>query len=127
MLTWHNLQTYCLAKREATEDFPFGDDTPVYKVVGKMFALLGIGIGSELRLTLKCDPEHALFLRETYPAVQGGYYMNKRYWNTVTLDGSIPDGEIFTMIDESYRLVVGGLKKADRARLLSPPPDGAPA
>lgn len=117
MVSWEQVQAYCLAKKGATEDFPFGDGVPVYKVLDKMFALVGLEGG--LRITLKCDPDKALLLREMYPAVQGGYYMNKRHWNTVTIDGSIPDDELLAMIDDSYRLVVKGLKKAERDSLLN--------
>jgi predicted DNA-binding protein (MmcQ/YjbR family) len=78
-----------LRKKGVTEDFPFGDNVPVYKVLEKMFALVALHEG--FRITLKCDPEQALLLRDMYPAVQGGYYTNKRHWNTITIDGSIPD------------------------------------
>jgi predicted DNA-binding protein (MmcQ/YjbR family) len=89
MVSWDQVQTYCLAKKGVTEDFPFGDNVPVYKVLEKMFALVALHEG--FRITLKCDPEQALLLRDMYPAVQGGYYTNKRHWNTITIDGSIPD------------------------------------
>lgn len=115
MVSWQQLQAHCLAQTGAEEDFPFGDGVPVYKVMGKMFALVSWNDG--LRITLKCDPDKALWLRETYPTIQGGYYMNKRHWNTITIDGSIPDAHLCAMIDESYRLVVKGLKKAERQHL----------
>jgi len=76
----------------------------VFKVRGKMFALITVQ-DTPLRINLKCDPELALHLRAAYPAVQPGYHMNKKHWNTITLDGSLPDTEILTMIDDSYDLV----------------------
>jgi predicted DNA-binding protein (MmcQ/YjbR family) len=108
---------YLLSKPGVTEERPFGPDTLVYKVMGKMFALLAWE-ATPLRVNLKCDPEHAMVLREIYPAVLPGYHMNKRHWNTVVLDGSIPEDEIRAMVDESYDLVVAGLKKSDRDQLL---------
>ncbi|NJO07471.1 MAG: MmcQ/YjbR family DNA-binding protein [Chloroflexaceae bacterium] len=102
-------------KNAVTESFPFGDDVAVYKVLEKMFALLSSG--ANVRITLKCDPDKALLLRDIYPAVQGGYYMNKHHWNTITIDGTVPDDELLAMIDDSYRLVVKGLPRADREQL----------
>jgi predicted DNA-binding protein (MmcQ/YjbR family) len=83
--------------------------------MGKMFAL--VGDGEPLAVNLKCDPDEAVFLRQMYSAIEPGYHMNKRLWNTVTIDGSIPDEEIRQMVDTSYNLVVKGLKKADREAL----------
>jgi predicted DNA-binding protein (MmcQ/YjbR family) len=83
--------------------------------MGKMFAL--VGDGEPLAVNLKCDPDEAVFLRQMYSAIEPGYHMNKRLWNTVTIDGSIPDEEIRQMVDISYNLVVKGLKKADREAL----------
>lgn len=91
-------------KPDAAETYPFGPDVMVFKVQGKIFALLAHR-DQPLRLSLKCDPAYAVFLRDTYPAVQPGYHLNKQHWNTVTLDGSVPDDEVRQMIDESYRLV----------------------
>ena len=107
------LRAYLGEKQGAAEDFPFGPDALVCKVSGKMFALLAWQ-AKPLRISLKCDPDYALALRDMYPAVQPGYYLNKAHWNTITLDGSIPDAEIFTWIDQSYRLVVNGLPKKER-------------
>ena len=105
-------------KRGADEDRPFGPDTAVYKIINqKMFAL--VPDGDPLQINLKCDPDEAIFLRQMYPAVKPGYHMNKRHWNTVTIDGSIPDQEIYQMIDSSYNLVFKSLKKADRESLQS--------
>ena len=111
-----DLRAYLVGKPHATEEYPFGPETLVLKVAGKLFALVGIN-EAPLRLTLKCDPIDAPFLRDTYQAIQPGYYMNKRHWNTITLDGSIPPPEIEAMIDTSYKLVVNGLTRAERARL----------
>jgi predicted DNA-binding protein (MmcQ/YjbR family) len=110
------LRAYLLEKKGATEERPFGPEALVFKVVGKMFALVAWE-ESPLRITLKCDPDNALALRDQYEAVQPGYYANKRHWNTITLDGSVPNDEILGMIDDSYDLVVKGLKKAVRQEL----------
>ena len=112
------LRSGLIEKKGTTEERPFGPDALVYKVMGKMFALIA-WTETPLRITLKCDPEHAVVLRKTYEAVQPGYYMSKRHWNTITLDGTILDDEILEMIDDSYALVVKGLKKALRQELES--------
>ncbi|MBW1841765.1 MAG: MmcQ/YjbR family DNA-binding protein [Deltaproteobacteria bacterium] len=110
------LREYLLKKMGASEDFPFGPDVMVFKVMGKMFALVACK-ETPLRINLKCDPDLALHLRSAYNAVLPGYHMNKKHWNTVVLDGSMPDEEILSMIDDSYDLVVKGLKKSDQKRL----------
>ena len=110
------LQSYLLNKKGSFEEFPFGPEVMVYKVMGKMFALV-FWRESLLRINLKCDPDLAMHFRAMYKAITPGYHMNKRHWNTITLDGSISDKEIFSMIDDSYNLVVKGLKKADRKKL----------
>ncbi len=110
------LRTYCLSKNGVTEDMPFGDDILVFRVKSKLFALTGLD-ALPLTVNLKCDPERALELRARYEAVQPGYHMNKKHWNTVLLDGSIPHDEVREMIDHSYDLVVRGLKKAEREEL----------
>lgn len=107
------LRNYLLGKPGASEDFPFDETTLVFKVGGKMFALIGIQ-QQPLRLNLKCDPLQAELLRERYPAVLPGYHMNKRHWNTLVLDGSLPAEEIRAMIDASYELVVKGLPRNSR-------------
>ena len=104
---------YLLGKPEAMEDYPFGPDVAVMKVCDKMFATLGQESG-EGRMNLKCDPDQALALRDIFSAVLPGYHMNKKHWNTIKLDGSIPEGEIQRMIDHSFALVVGGLPKKVR-------------
>lgn len=113
-----DLRAYLMQKQRTTEEMPFGPDTLVFKVTGKMFALVAWQ-SSPLRISLKCDPGDALALRDMYPAVQPGYYLNKKHWNTITLDGTIPESELLTMIDNSYRLVVKSLKKAERDALLA--------
>ena len=109
-------RAYFLSRPEAFEDFPFGPDVYVYKIANKMFATLVESDGLA-RMNLKCEPNEALFLRDTFEAVQPGYHMNKTHWNTVLLDGSIPRGELERMIDRSYGLVVKSLKKAERTAL----------
>ena len=110
------LRSYLLAKPGVSEELPFGPDALVFKVLGKMFALVAWR-STPLTISLKCDPNLALLLRETYTAVRPGYHLNKRHWNTVTLDGEIPEDEVEEMIDGSYDLVVRGLTKAERVRL----------
>ncbi len=110
------LRKYLQSNKGTVEDTPFGPEALVFKVKGKMFALVAWE-ETPLRVTLKCDPDDALALRAQYQAVQPGYYMNKKHWNTLTLDGSISDEQILEMIDGSYELVVDGLKKADRQEL----------
>lgn len=111
------LRAILLQKPASTEELPFGPDTLVFKVKGKMFALVPKEEPAP-SISLKCDPDEALFLRDIYVAVNPGYHLNKRHWNTVTLDGTVPETELLRMIDDSYRLVVKGLKKADREGLV---------
>jgi predicted DNA-binding protein (MmcQ/YjbR family) len=105
-----------LAHSGTTEETPFGPEALVFKVMGKMYALVAWD-EDPLHLTLKCDPDQALFLRDLYPAVRPGYHMNKRHWNTITLDGSIPDEELRRLITDSYDLVVRGLTARQREEL----------
>jgi predicted DNA-binding protein (MmcQ/YjbR family) len=107
------LRSYLLSKPMAVEDFPFDNVTLVIKVKGKMFALVGIN-DDPLRVNLKCEPTKAEFLRAQYQAVLPGYHMNKRHWNTLVLDGSIPEAGVLLMIDDSYALVVQGMPKSRR-------------
>lgn len=111
------LRDYLLQKESTTEEMPFGPEALVFKVAGKMFALVAWQ-ETPLKISLKCDPMEALFLRDMYTAVTPGYHLNKRHWNTITLDGSVPEAELRRMIDDSYVLVVQGLKKAERDALL---------
>ena len=107
---------YCLRKRGATEGTPFGETVLVFKVAGKIFAL---AVLDEIPATvnMKCDPDLALALRDQYDQVQPGYHMNKKHWNTVEIDGGIPDGELRKMIDHSYDLVVQRLPRASRSTI----------
>jgi len=98
-----SLREYCISKKGATESFPFGEDTLVFKVTGKIFAL--VNLDGDLSINLKCDPTLAIELRERYSSVTSGYHMNKKHWNTVLLDGSVPDKEILSWIDHSYDLI----------------------
>ena len=108
-------QKYCLLKKGAHEDFPFGDDTMVMKVMGKIFAMANLD--GPLSLNLKCDPEMAVELRERYQAVRPGYHMNKKHWNTVEIDDSVTDALIRQWIDHSYNLVVSQLPAKLRKNL----------
>ena len=102
---------YCLTKRGASEEIPFGPDVLVFKVAGKMFALAAL---DELPTTvnLKCDPDLALDLRDRYEQVRPGYHMNKKHWNTIEIEAGIPDVELRKMIDHSYELVIKRLPKS---------------
>lgn len=102
-------QEFCLSLPEVTEEFPFGPDTLVYKVRGKMFALTNLDTFDSINL--KCDPEEAIELRERYPAVTPGYHMNKKHWNTIALDNSIKDILLYSWIRSSYDLVLSGMPK----------------
>jgi predicted DNA-binding protein (MmcQ/YjbR family) len=104
----------CRALRGASEGFPFGETAAVFKVAGKMFAIVESGHG---RVSLKCDPGYAVVLREQYAAVTAGYHLDKRHWNSVMLDASVPNNVLREWIVDSYELVVAGLTRAARATL----------
>jgi predicted DNA-binding protein (MmcQ/YjbR family) len=106
---------YCLAKKGVTEEFPFGEDTLVYKVMGKMFALTDLE--SFESINLKVDPEEGQELREKYESVQPGYHMNKKHWITVKIDGLIPDKVLLKWLDNSYQLVASSLTKSQKSAL----------
>lgn len=107
-------RAYCLSKKGTDESFPFGEQTLVFKVMGKMFALLGLD-RTPSSVNLKCEPERAIELRETYPDdIFPGYHMNKKHWNTVMLEGEISDDILIELTNHSYDLVVSKLKKADK-------------
>lgn len=110
------LVDYALGKPGAEATFPFGPGVLVVKVRGKMFALTSQREPYPT-FNLKCDPEQALILREAFPAVTPGYHMNKRHWNTISLDGSLSLEDLQRMVDHSYELVVRSLTKADRVSL----------
>ncbi|NWK56703.1 MmcQ/YjbR family DNA-binding protein [Verrucomicrobiaceae bacterium N1E253] len=107
---------HCLALKGVEETTPFGPDVLVYKVMGKMFALTSPD-GFPSRVNLKCDPERAVELRDEYASILPGYHMNKRHWNTVVLDGGVPDPLMRELIEHSYQLVVKGLTKKRRDEL----------
>jgi predicted DNA-binding protein (MmcQ/YjbR family) len=106
---------YCISKPSVTEGFPFDNETLVFKVMDKMFALTNVEQFSSINL--KCDPELAIKLRESFPAVQPGYHMNKKHWNTIEMDGSVSNEQLYQWIDHSYDLVVSGLPKKVREEL----------
>jgi predicted DNA-binding protein (MmcQ/YjbR family) len=119
-----SFREYCLGNPAVTEGTPFGEDVLVFKISGKIFALLAL---DEVPPTanLKCDPDRALELKDRYEQVRPGYHMNKKHWNTVEIDSGIPDSELRKMVDHSYDLVVRSLPTRQRAKLegrtLSPP------
>jgi len=110
------IRKYCLKKPVVTEDFPFDENTLVFRVMGKIFLLAAIN-EIPLRINLKCDPEKAVELREEYDSVLPGYHMNKTHWNTILIDGSVPSQEILNWITDSYMQVVHGLKKQEKERI----------
>ncbi len=109
------IREYCLKKNGVTESLPFNEDSPVYKVMSKIFLIANLIPPTSINL--KCDPEKAVELRERYPAVTPGYHMNKLHWNTVMLDNSVPDKLILNWIDDSYNLVANGLSKKEKEQL----------
>ena len=109
--------TFCLSLPGTSEGFPFGENTLVFYVMGKLFALTDVDAFESVNL--KCDPEEAVELRERYDAVQPGYHMNKKHWNTVLFDGSIPDKLLLEWTKKSYDLVVKGLPKKVQEELAS--------
>lgn len=115
-MTAEELERIALGLPEAALDHPFGPETDVYKVAGKVFGIMNPA-GVPPQVTLKCEPGLALELRAQFPAVVPGYHTNKRHWNTVTLDGSVPDDEVRDMVEHSYAQVVATLPKAVRLRL----------
>ena len=114
-MTRKQLRDFCLSFPGAVEEFPFGPETHVYKARRKIFALSAMA--SPLKVSLKCDPDLADELRRSYPDVVPGYHLNKRHWNTVTLDGSLPDEMVLDMLEDSYDLVVSAMPRKTRERL----------
>lgn len=106
------LRDYCLSKEHASESFPFGEDTLVFKVFGKIFLLTGLDDNASFNA--KCDPELAISLREEYDEVKPGYHMNKVHWNTVNMNGRLSSQQIMEMIDHSYELVLKSVPKSKR-------------
>ena len=106
---------HCLRKKGVTEEFPFGEATLVYKVMGKMFALSDLDNFDGINL--KCDPERGAQLREQHASIIPGYHMNKKHWITVAMDGSLPDKFVLGLVDDSYQLVVDSLTKSQKLTL----------
>ncbi len=104
---------YCYAKENVVEDFPFGPDTLVMKLKGKIFAITGLQSG-DFKVNLKCNPEKAIELRARYPEIQPGFHMNKKHWNTVDFESSLSDKFLKELIDESYELIRKSLPLKDR-------------
>ena len=107
-----SFRQFCLSFPDVSEEFPFGPETLVFKVKGKMFALTDLDLF--VSINLKCDPDEVIELRERYPAVQPGYHMNKKHWNTILMDNSIPDRNLKEWIENSYQLVRASLPKSQR-------------
>lgn len=119
-MTPQELRTLCLSFDATVEEFPFDPETSVFKVLGKLFALTALD-AEPLKINLKCDPEDAVRLRAEHPdLIVPGWHMNKRHWNTVTVDGDLPDHLVRELVEDSYDLVVAGLPRADRLRLDRP-------
>jgi predicted DNA-binding protein (MmcQ/YjbR family) len=110
------LRRWCLRQPGAVEEFPFGPEHSVFKVAGKMFALSALG-RAPLEVSVKCEPDLAVALRGSYPAIRAGYHLNKRHWNTITLDGSIADQLVRDLIEDSYDLIVSALPRRVRDQL----------
>lgn len=117
-MQFDDVRDYCLELLGTEEDFPFGPDIYVYKIKGKIFAILGTEQG-EGRLNLKCDPDEALALRDIFPAITPGYHMNKKHWNTVRLNSTVPELEIKRQIDQSRLLVLRSLPKNQQKSFLA--------
>ncbi|MFF7854163.1 MmcQ/YjbR family DNA-binding protein [Streptomyces sp. NPDC007904] len=116
-MTPGELRALCLSFNAAVEDFPFNPETSVFKVLGKLFALTNLD-ARPLRVNLKCDPDDAIRLRTAHPdLIVPGYHMNKRHWNTVTADGTLPDRLVRELVEDSYDLVVAGLPRTERLKL----------
>ena len=115
----------CTTKPGSAEGYPFGDEVAVFKIAGRMFALVSLGPAPG-SVSLKCDPGLAADLRSRYETITPGYHLNKRHWNTITLDGSVPDEDVLELIDHSYDLVLAGLTKDQRHHLISCVTAGGP-
>ena len=115
-MTPDELRQACLSLPGADETCPFSEGLSVFKVEGKIFAITRLD-GVPLEVSLKCEPELAEQLRVTHPAIRAGYHLNKRHWNTVTIDGSVPDAMVLSLVEDSWALVVDGLPRRVRERL----------
>jgi len=112
------IHEYCLNKSGVTDSMPFGDTVVVYKVCGKIFLLMSLN-DSPLQFNVKCDPSKVITLREQYSCVIPGYHMNKKHWNTITIDGSVNNKLLIEWIDHSYEIIIARLSKTERMKLLS--------
>ena len=108
-----SLRNYCLSKKSASEDMPFGEDTLVFRVLGKIFTLTSLDTEG-CRVNLKCNPDYAIELREKFEDIQPGYHMNKKHWNTVNCENGLDSALIKSLIDHSYELIVQSMTKAQR-------------
>jgi predicted DNA-binding protein (MmcQ/YjbR family) len=115
MLSNDELRKICLAQKSAVETYPFGEQVAVFKVMGKMFAL--VAFDEESYISLKIDPEESLLLQASYPQITPGYHLNKKHWVTVKGDEHLPDDLVVGLIEDAYALVVKSLTKAQRAEL----------
>jgi len=115
LMNIEEIREFCLSLKGVTEDMPFGDDTLVFRVMNKIFAL--VNLSGEPRINLKCDPEKAIALREEFSAILPGYHMNKQHWNTIVMDGSLKKNLVSSLITHSYELIVASLPKAKKEEL----------
>ncbi len=115
-MTFETIRNYLLAKPQTVESFPFGDNSHVFKVKHKMFALLGHR-NDLIMLNLKCDPAEAAALRDVFPAITEGYHMDKKHWISIYFDGTVPQGEVERLIDNSYLLVISKMPTKDQQSL----------
>ncbi len=113
-MTIEEFHRHCLARKGVSEGFPFDETTVVYKVGGRMFALADVSLK---RINVKCDPLEALALREKFSGVIPDYHMNKKHWNSLIMDGSLPDKRVYNWLDDSYQLVLASLPKEKRQQL----------
>jgi predicted DNA-binding protein (MmcQ/YjbR family) len=113
------LRDWCLSRPGAVEEFPFSPGMSVFKVGGRIFAISALE-REPLEVSVKCEPELAIGLRAANPAIRPGYHLDKRHWNTITIDGSVPDRQVLDMVEDSYDLIVGALPKRVRERLGDP-------
>ena len=116
LVTARALRKLCLGFPGSSETFPFGPEHSVFKVEGKLFAISALA-ASPLKVSLKCEPDLAEQLRAAHDAIAPGYHLNKRHWNTVTLDGSVSDAMVRDMVEDSYDLIVAAMPRAVRERL----------
>jgi predicted DNA-binding protein (MmcQ/YjbR family) len=125
-MTRPELMSYCASLPYATSDYPFDETTLVYRVGGKIFALIDV-TAEPCGVSLKCEPELSCDLRATWPAITPGWHLNKEHWNTLTLDGSLPDELVKSLVDRSRDIVEAGLTAAAREKAGIPAKPGRPA